>query len=79
MPEIVIHGITGFLVPMADVTAMSSAICALLDSPETAAAMGSAGRMRVLEHFTIETSARKVEAAYAEVLSRRQDIVNMCR
>jgi glycosyltransferase involved in cell wall biosynthesis len=79
VPEIVIHGITGFLVPMADATAMSSAICALLDSPETAAAMGSAGRMRVLEHFTIETSARKVEAAYAEVLSRRQDIVNMCR
>ena len=26
VPEIVIHGITGFLVPMADATAMSSAI-----------------------------------------------------
>jgi glycosyltransferase involved in cell wall biosynthesis len=71
VPEIVLNGTTGFLVPMADVPAMSSAICTLLDAPEMAAAMGSAGKMRVLEHFTIERSARKVEAAYAEVLSRR--------
>ncbi len=71
VPEIVIHGITGFLVPMADAPAMSASICALLDSPEMAAAMGKAGRIRVLEDFTIERSARKVEAAYAEVLSHR--------
>jgi glycosyltransferase involved in cell wall biosynthesis len=70
VPEIVMNGVTGLLVPMADAPAMSSAICALLDSPETAAAMGRAGRLRVLEHFTIERSARKVEAAYAQVLSR---------
>jgi glycosyltransferase involved in cell wall biosynthesis len=71
VPEIVLHGITGFLVPMADASTMSSAICTLLDAPEMAAAMGNAGKMRVLEHFTIEQTARKVEAAYAEVLSRR--------
>jgi glycosyltransferase involved in cell wall biosynthesis len=56
---------------MADAPAMSASICALLDSPEMAAAMGKAGRIRVLEDFTIERSARKVEAAYAEVLSHR--------
>lgn len=71
VPEIVIHGVTGLLVPMRDAPAMSSAICALLDSPDMAAAMGRAGRIRVLEHFTIEQSARKVEGAYAQVLSRR--------
>jgi glycosyltransferase involved in cell wall biosynthesis len=70
VPEIVIHGVTGLLVPMADAPAMSSAICALLDSPKIAASMGRVGRIRVLEHFTIERTARKVEAAYAEVLSR---------
>jgi len=70
VPEIVIHGATGLLVPMADARAMSSAICALLDSPDAATAMGRAGRIRVMEHFTIERTARKVEAAYAEVLAR---------
>ncbi len=69
VPEIVVHGTTGLLVPMDDGPAMSSAICALLDAPEMAAAMGKAGRTRVLEHFTIERTARKVEAAYAEVLA----------
>jgi glycosyltransferase involved in cell wall biosynthesis len=70
VPEIVIHGTTGLLVPMGNAQALSSAICALLSDPQTAAAMGRAGRTRVLEHFTIQQSARKVEAAYAAVLAR---------
>jgi len=69
VPEIVIHGTTGLLVPMADVTSLGSAICTLLDAPEKAASMGNAGRIRVLEHFTIEQTARKVERAYARVLA----------
>jgi glycosyltransferase involved in cell wall biosynthesis len=70
VPEIVVDGTTGLLVPMDDAPALGAAICKLLAAPETAAAMGKAGRKRVLEHFTIEQSARKVEAVYAEVLAR---------
>lgn len=69
VPEIVVHGATGLLVPMADAAAMASAICTLLDSPQLALEMGRAGKQRVLEHFTIERSARKVEAAYAEAIA----------
>lgn len=69
VPEIVVDGSTGLLVPMGDVSAMAGAICNLLDFPAKAAEMGRAGRQRVLDHFTIERTARKVEAVYVETLS----------
>jgi len=67
VPEIVVHGETGLLVPMDDAPALSSAISALLNAPELAAEMGRAGRRRVLEHFTIEQTARKIETVYAQL------------
>lgn len=67
VPEIVVHGETGLLVPMGDAPALGSAICALLNAPELAAEMGRAGRRRVLEHFTIEQTARKIETVYAQL------------
>lgn len=72
VPEIVVNGTTGLLVPMNDSPALGAAICELLADPEMAGAMGKAGRTRVLEHFTIEQSARKVEAVYADVLTRKR-------
>lgn len=70
VPEIVVHGETGLLVPMRDAPALASAMCTLLNSPELAAKMGRAGRRRVLEHFTIEQTARKIETVYAELAAR---------
>jgi glycosyltransferase involved in cell wall biosynthesis len=71
VPEIVQHGTTGLLVPMGDAHAMAQAICHLLKSPALAAEMGRQGRQRVLDHFTIEQTARKAEAVYQAVLARR--------
>lgn len=71
VPEIVQDGVTGILVPMSDDKAMSAAIIELLRGPARAQAMGQAGRRRVLDHFTIEQTARKVEAVYEEVLRRK--------
>jgi glycosyltransferase involved in cell wall biosynthesis len=52
MPEIVLDGITGFVVPPRDPVALRERIRWLLDHPAEGAAMGSAGRRRVLEKFT---------------------------
>jgi glycosyltransferase involved in cell wall biosynthesis len=70
IPEIVQDGLTGLLVPMGDAPAMAAAILRLLDDPAAMLRMGARGRERVISHFTIEHTARKVEAVYA-VLKKR--------
>ncbi len=68
--ETMVDGVTGLLVPMGDAPAMAEAICALLADPAAARAMGERGRERVMEHFTIEQSARKVTEVYERVAGR---------
>jgi glycosyltransferase involved in cell wall biosynthesis len=68
VPEIVEDGQTGILVPMGDAGAMADAICQMLSDPARAKAMGIRARQRVADHFTLEQTARRVEAVYAEIL-----------
>lgn len=70
VPEIVIDGETGLLVPMGDPIKMAEAITALLSDPDRAAAMGRAGRERLAQNFTIEKTAQGVQQVYDELLSR---------
>ena len=69
VPEIVLDGETGYLAPMGDAGAMADRLCDLLGDPERSRRMGEAGRERVLQHFTIDSTARKVEAIYREFRS----------
>jgi glycosyltransferase involved in cell wall biosynthesis len=69
VPEIVVHGETGLLVPMGDAVAMADAIDFLLKNPEAASQMGLRGRERALSLFTIQKTARKVEGVYDELLA----------
>jgi glycosyltransferase involved in cell wall biosynthesis len=64
VPEIVLDGVTGWLVPMGESAPMAAAILRLLGDPEGSAAMGAAGRQRVLDHFTIELTAKRVQEVY---------------
>lgn len=64
VPEIVQEGVTGWLVPMGESAPMAEAILKLLRDPEQAARMGIAGRKRVLDHFTIELTAQRVQDIY---------------
>jgi glycosyltransferase involved in cell wall biosynthesis len=70
VPEIVIDGETGILVPMGNASAMASAICRLLEDPKLAREMGIRGRQRVLDRFTIVQTAHQVENVYAWVARR---------
>jgi glycosyltransferase involved in cell wall biosynthesis len=52
MPEVVEHGVTGFVVPPNDPSALGERLTWLWAHRLEAAAMGAAGRQRVLERFT---------------------------
>jgi hypothetical protein len=54
LPEIVVDGETGLLVPRGDRRALAEAVRSLLRDEERAKRMGAAGRRRVEEHFTVD-------------------------
>ena len=68
VPEIVLDGETGILVPMNEVELLALAMLRLWREPESARAMGELGRARVQCEFTIEATARKVEAVWDEII-----------
>jgi starch synthase len=82
IPEIVVEGETGLLVPLgethpvtgepldADAFALglASAVNTLLEDPELAARMGQAGRRRAVEYFSWPAAAEKTVAVYRAVL-----------
>ncbi len=63
--ETVVEGQTGFLVPPGDAEAMARRIVVLLADPERAAAMGRAGRERVIAGGSIERTV----AGYQDLIS----------
>jgi glycosyltransferase involved in cell wall biosynthesis len=73
LPEVVGEdGTAGLLVPPRDSRTLARAIEQLLDRPEQRAAMGEAGRRRVLEHFTWKRAAERTVAVYREAIEERQ-------
>jgi L-malate glycosyltransferase len=66
--EAVRDGVSGFIVPSEDVTALSSAILRLLSDPSKAKEMGVAGRGVVKEKFTIDAMMNRITQVYAGLL-----------
>jgi glycosyltransferase involved in cell wall biosynthesis len=60
IPEYVEDGRTGLLAVRGDAWELARAIRRVLDDPALARAMGEAGRLRVLDWFTWEASARRL-------------------
>ncbi len=67
-PEMVADGLTGLLVPPADVAALTGAIAALLADPARGRAMGQAGRARVAQLFSLEATVRATGQLYERLL-----------
>jgi glycosyltransferase involved in cell wall biosynthesis len=66
--EMILDGITGYLVAPADSQAMANAIINLLQNPEKAGAVGAAGRKVIQERFTVEAMVKKHEELYFSLL-----------
>lgn len=67
IPEAVIHGETGLLVPPGDVMAMAEAALILLQKPAMQRAFEQAGQERVRRLFTIERHVEQVIKVYDEL------------
>ena len=64
LPEVVLHGQSGLIVPRGDAPGLAQAISGLLDQPEKARAMGEAGRRHIQENFSLEATASGYENIY---------------
>lgn len=84
IPEIIVEGTTGFLVPFQSISRtnfnpadperfqkdFAAKINLLLDDQNLASRMGKAGRLKVLEKFSWESIAKTTFKYYEEVISR---------
>lgn len=64
IPEVVVPGETGLLVPPGDPIALAEAIRDLLRQPDMAARMGRMGRQRAEANFSVETMVARHQAFY---------------
>ena len=71
IPEVVVHNQTGYLVEEGDVTGMSQYMLKILESPEKAKKMGEAGRIRVIEHFTMKKHIDTLQKALSDASNRK--------
>jgi glycosyltransferase involved in cell wall biosynthesis len=68
VPEVVLHGETGILVPPGDPEALAAAAAGLLRDRDRAAALARAGRGRVESEFRIDRLVAETAALYRELL-----------
>jgi glycosyltransferase involved in cell wall biosynthesis len=69
LPELVDHGVTGWLVPRADVDSLVTTLGDLLDDPRKLSAMGRAARIRAENHLTWRQSAERLERVYLDLVA----------
>jgi len=67
IPDLVVEGQTGTMVPPGTVEPLAAAIATLVASPERRKAFGQAGRARVAAGFTIDATAARVAALYGDL------------
>ena len=64
LPEVIVHGETGLLVPAGDTSAMAAAVGELLADPHRARSMGLSGRRRAEQSFSFDGMIGSLESLY---------------
>lgn len=68
IPNVIIDGETGLLVPECDIQTLTEAILMLADSPDSWIVMGKAGRNRVEKEFNVIKQVLRLEKIYKEFI-----------
>ena len=75
-PQLIEDGVSGLLVPSADVDRLTNALDGLLRDPARAACLGQAARRRVRERYSMEARARRFEAFYEGLMGRTTTVTS---
>ena len=70
VPDLVAHGVHGFLVEPGDPAALAAAVARALEDPRAAAAMGARARERRRREFDIAVTVKRIEDLYTGLFAR---------
>jgi glycosyltransferase involved in cell wall biosynthesis len=73
VPELVVDGETGWLVPPGDVARLAARLQPLLRDPEQRRSMGAAAAARVRDHFSLAQMTENFSNLYDELLKRNSE------
>jgi len=68
LPELVEHGVTGFLAPLGDVQAIADHLQALAEDPQLSCCLGDAGRKRGRQYFGSDAVVKALGDAYCNIV-----------
>jgi len=71
IPEVVVHGETGWLEPLGDTQAMAQRVLSLVEKPAIWTEFSQRARQRALEQFQRGPAVERYEAVYRRVLATR--------
>ena len=74
IPEVIEHGVTGWLVEPRDSRAIADAVISILLDSKKAKAIGQAGYKKIKSHFTVEQEVKNLESLYYMLLGNRGHI-----
>jgi glycosyltransferase involved in cell wall biosynthesis len=72
--QVLEHGVTGLLVPPNDPAALAAALLACFNDPARTAQMGEAGRIAVVERYSMAAWVRRCQALYLQEVAPRRRI-----
>lgn len=71
LPEVIEHGASGWLVPAQDPAQLAQAIGQLLDDPALRQRLGTAGRLRAQQHFSLQAVTARLRDIYRRAVQAR--------
>jgi len=77
VPEVIEHGISGFLVPPGDPKALAGGILEALGSEDRRRSMGERGRHRIENHFTFAAQATQYRQLFQELGGRGRQLLGV--
>ncbi len=67
-PDLIVEGVTGYMVPPRDPQALANAIARMLDDPDAASELAAAGQRHAQRLLDVRFTAAEVAALYGQVI-----------